>query len=224
VPDADTGVAGLPMPCRDAIAASSQQADPDAAAWTMRRAFDSILDGSAALRASITTQLASGATEFPIVSYADRAGADAGPQWYSMDDVIMGGVSNSSAAYNAAEQALVFAGHVTTDSGGGFASVRSRPWAGWQALGAAKGVRMSVKGDGRVYKLSLKVRPGPGPGLMLDGAFAQCVLCCCCDGAVCDSAASPLCPHPCLCTLSVCTWLYTVLFPNPDPSLFHRAV
>lgn len=50
---------------------------------------------------------------------------------------------------------------MTTAFNGGFASVRSLPWAGWAALGRGGGVRMLVRGDGRTYKLNLKVGVGP---------------------------------------------------------------
>jgi hypothetical protein len=48
---------------------------------------------------------------------------------------------------------------VRTDFNGGFASVRSRPWGGFASLGtpACRGVRLCVRGDGRTYKLTLKV-------------------------------------------------------------------
>ncbi len=51
----------------------------------------------------------------------------------------------------------MFSGRVTTDGGGGFASLRSDPWDGYLALGAAKGVRVMVKGDGRQYKINARV-------------------------------------------------------------------
>ena len=49
-------------------------------------------------------------------------------------------------------------GEVTTANNGGFASVRSAPWGGFALLGHAKALRMQVRGDGRTYKLTLKVR------------------------------------------------------------------
>lgn len=59
--------------------------------------------------------------------------------------------------FDSAEGAAVFSGRVTTDGGGGFASLRSDPWDGYMAFGAAKGVRLMVKGDGRQYKINAKV-------------------------------------------------------------------
>lgn len=54
----------------------------------------------------------------------------------------------------------VFQGHVSTDSNGGFASVRSQPaWPGWgsSVFGPdSNGVRLHVRGDGRQYKLTIQ--------------------------------------------------------------------
>lgn len=77
----------------------------------------------------------------------------------------MGGMSQSDGlTYNPADRAAVFSGRVTTDGGGGFASLRSDDWAGFSSLAAARGVRMTVQGDGRQYKLSAKVRAGRAVG------------------------------------------------------------
>jgi hypothetical protein len=48
-------------------------------------------------------------------------------------------------------------GNVTSAFNGGFASVRSLPWAGWAELRRGAGVRLLVRGDGRTYKLNVKV-------------------------------------------------------------------
>jgi NADH dehydrogenase [ubiquinone] 1 alpha subcomplex assembly factor 1 len=75
-----------------------------------------------------------------------------------LDDVIMGGASASTIQWSGPERALVFSGTVTTAFNGGFASVRSLPWAGWAALGRGRGVRLLVRGGPRpvTYKLNLK--------------------------------------------------------------------
>jgi hypothetical protein len=49
------------------------------------------------------------------------------------------------------------AGDVTTANNGGFASVRSAPWSGWSGLHGAEALELEVQGDGRIYKLNLKV-------------------------------------------------------------------
>ena len=65
-------------------------------------------------------------------------------------------------------------GSVTTAFNGGFASVRSLPWGGWAALANAAGVRLLVRGDGRTYKLNLKV----GPLLACCGRLPPLLACC----------------------------------------------
>ena len=45
---------------------------------------------------------------------------------------------------------------MTTANNGGFASVRSDTWGGYMAFHRSRGIRMSVQGDGRIYKLSAK--------------------------------------------------------------------
>jgi len=74
--------------------------------------------------------------------------------WYPIDDAVMGGVSRSRLRHDPAGFA-VFEGVVSLDRGGGFASVRSRP----RDLGAAGAVAyvLEVRGDGRRYKLSLRI-------------------------------------------------------------------
>ncbi len=65
-------------------------------------------------------------------------------------------------AYDPVEKAAVFSGRVTTDGGGGFASLRSDEWSGFATLTAARGIRLMVQGDGRQYKLNAKVGAGAG--------------------------------------------------------------
>ncbi|GBF89396.1 hypothetical protein Rsub_01968 [Raphidocelis subcapitata] len=128
---------------------------PSEAAWVLRRAFDQILDGSVAAMAAARAAVPPGAVDFPVLDCGEGLPA-AAPRWQVLDDVVMGGASSSSLGFSEAARALVFAGSVTTAFNGGFASVRSFPWAGWAALGGARGVRLVLRGDGRTYKLNLK--------------------------------------------------------------------
>jgi len=70
--------------------------------------------------------------------------------WGAVDDVVMGGVSNSNLIFK--EDKAVFTGNVSTDNNGGFVSVRSKnfnpPW----DLSAYQGIRLRVQGDGQRYK------------------------------------------------------------------------
>jgi monofunctional biosynthetic peptidoglycan transglycosylase len=77
--------------------------------------------------------------------------ADAEP-WSSIDDVVMGGVSDSEMVVE--EGTAVFRGELSLERGGGFCSVRSRPAAHDLSRYAALVVR--VRGDGHRYKLRLR--------------------------------------------------------------------
>jgi NADH dehydrogenase [ubiquinone] 1 alpha subcomplex assembly factor 1 len=87
----------------------------------------------------------------------DFATPDACP-WFSVDDGVMGGVSLSR--MHIENSLAVFTGNVSLDFGGGFASVRSDP--GFWDLSAFKGISLTLRGDGRRYKLILKSDAGLG--------------------------------------------------------------
>jgi len=73
--------------------------------------------------------------------------------WRSVDDVVMGGVSQS--ALLQLEQGIArFAGVVSLDHGGGFASVRTEP-RDWPTQGAVAFV-LRCRGDDHAYKLTLR--------------------------------------------------------------------
>ncbi len=82
----------------------------------------------------------------------DFADAEAHTGWRSVDDVVMGGVSDSDLRA-ASSQTVAFEGTVSLDHGGGFASIRS-PDRSWD-LGAFDGIRLRARGDGKRYKLTL---------------------------------------------------------------------
>jgi len=76
--------------------------------------------------------------------------------WHSIDDAVMGGISASRIDYDSRGYA-VFSGIVSFANNGGFASVRSRVIAPCRAGITAYG--LTVRGDGKTYKLSLRVDP-----------------------------------------------------------------
>jgi monofunctional biosynthetic peptidoglycan transglycosylase len=80
-------------------------------------------------------------------------------RWVGVHDRVMGGVSE--AALVQAGDHAVFAGTVSLEFGGGFASVRRTP--ADLDLGDQAGLRIRVRGDGKQYQLRLK------PGDRLDG-------------------------------------------------------
>ncbi|MGO2392827.1 MULTISPECIES: CIA30 family protein [unclassified Halomonas] len=75
-------------------------------------------------------------------------------RWYAVDDGVMGGVSQSR--FSVADGEGRFQGEVSLENGGGFASVRREPSDFESTLAGAKGIAVTVLGDGRTYQLRLK--------------------------------------------------------------------
>jgi hypothetical protein len=77
--------------------------------------------------------------------------------WTPVNDVVMGGVSRST--FKPAEPGTArFAGTVSLENSGGFASVRTAPRA-WNAAGAHAFV-LRARGDGRTYKFTVRTDDG----------------------------------------------------------------
>jgi uncharacterized protein YbjT (DUF2867 family) len=74
--------------------------------------------------------------------------------WGSVDDVVMGGVSESGMRWGGSS--AIFSGRVSTDNSGGFASVRTRNFDPTMDLTDYTGVELRVKGDGQRYKLFMR--------------------------------------------------------------------
>jgi hypothetical protein len=72
--------------------------------------------------------------------------------WKSIDDVVMGGRSQSQMVITTDKTAL-FEGRVSLENFGGFASVRSLPQE--HDLSAFQGLKIRVRGDGRIYQMRL---------------------------------------------------------------------
>lgn len=70
--------------------------------------------------------------------------------WGAVDDVVMGGVSESN--IRLCDGFAVFAGTVSTANSGGFASVRHRNFQPPLDLSSYEGIQLQVKGDGNRYK------------------------------------------------------------------------
>lgn len=86
-----------------------------------------------------------------MLDFCDPAAIDG---WSPIDDRVMGGVSQSHLSHHPGGYA-VFQGTVSLEHGGGFASVRHSNL----LLGDATtvGYRLHVRGDGKRYKLSLRM-------------------------------------------------------------------
>jgi uncharacterized protein YbjT (DUF2867 family) len=74
--------------------------------------------------------------------------------WGAVDDVVMGGVSESS--IRLIDNAALFTGIVSTANSGGFASVRTRNFDPPLNLAGYEGINLRVKGDGKRYKFILR--------------------------------------------------------------------
>ena len=87
----------------------------------------------------------------------DFARDDATTHWHPIDDVVMGGVSQSTLQPYARGIAC-FGGSVSLQHGGGFASVRTEPRQ-WNTAGAHAFV-LRCRGDGRQYKFTVRTDDG----------------------------------------------------------------
>ncbi|NJO73919.1 MAG: NAD(P)H-binding protein [Leptolyngbyaceae cyanobacterium RM1_406_9] len=78
--------------------------------------------------------------------------------WGALDDVVMGGVSQSSIRLGV--DGAAFSGTVSTANSGGFVSIRTRNFEPPLDLSQAEGIELCVKGDGNRYKLLLRSESG----------------------------------------------------------------
>jgi uncharacterized protein YbjT (DUF2867 family) len=76
--------------------------------------------------------------------------ADLTETWGAVDDVVMGGVSQST--IRLVDHKAIFGGIVSTEQNGGFASVRTRNFSPPMDLSAYQGIELRVVGDGKRYK------------------------------------------------------------------------
>eukprot|EP00741_Cyanophora_paradoxa_P003625 tig00000093_g3522.t1 len=143
-----------------ALARAAQQGDTEAA-WTMRRAFDSIIASTfdtAQQPRPVNVAEASRPRSGSEPSYPINAMTMGLCRWNIVNDTVMGGRSSSTARVTGAGE-LEWTGNVTKAGGGGFASVRGAP-PGPLNWGGAEGVDMKVAGDGQRYKIQLRTDAG----------------------------------------------------------------
>ncbi|KAL4444961.1 hypothetical protein ABPG77_004011 [Micractinium sp. CCAP 211/92] len=119
------------------------------------------LNGMKNLLAAVGAQLSG--TGSRLLFSPDGRGAVQG--WGSLDDVVMGGISESGFAIRQGVgedggPCGVFAGSVTTANNGGFASVRTRNLEPPLDLSGYNGIELRVKGDGKRYKLIIRDSAG----------------------------------------------------------------
>eukprot|EP01026_Neomeris_dumetosa_P045110 TRINITY_DN3820_c0_g1_i2.p1 TRINITY_DN3820_c0_g1~~TRINITY_DN3820_c0_g1_i2.p1 ORF type:complete len:254 (-),score=16.15 TRINITY_DN3820_c0_g1_i2:216-872(-) len=73
--------------------------------------------------------------------------------FFNLNDGVMGGVSTGTITYDPIEEAGRFFGTTLTDNNGGFSSVRSATSKSLASPGK-QGIRLVVKGDGKIYRVS----------------------------------------------------------------------
>lgn len=81
--------------------------------------------------------------------------------WGALDDVVMGGVSESTFQIDRRGSEIggptgVFKGVVSTANNGGFTSIRTKNFSVPEDLSAYDGLELRLKGDGRKYKLIIR--------------------------------------------------------------------
>jgi monofunctional biosynthetic peptidoglycan transglycosylase len=97
-----------------------------------------------------------------LFDFRDKTQAE---HWVAINDNVMGGVSQGSASITE-DSCLSFSGAISLENNGGFASIRTSPRD--FDLAGYTGIRITVKGDGRVYQFRLR------PDRNFDGvAFKQ---------------------------------------------------
>ncbi len=78
-------------------------------------------------------------------------------RWGALDDVVMGGVSQSQLILGT--DGAVFTGHVSTANSGGFVSIRTKNCEPPLDLSAYSGIQIRLKGDGQRYKFFVRSSP-----------------------------------------------------------------
>lgn len=91
-----------------------------------------------------------------------------GPTWFTVNDVVMGGVSTSSANIDPETERLSFSGNLSLENNGGFASIRSQE--GTYDLSAYDGIALRVRGDGKIYRFRIRTEEA-GPEIAYTALF-----------------------------------------------------
>jgi uncharacterized protein YbjT (DUF2867 family) len=101
---------------------------------------------------AVSTQVST-ANELQLFDFTQPT-TDLRDTWGAVDDVVMGGVSESG--IRVAAGYAIFSGNVSIDNSGGFASVRTRNFDPSLNLSNYRGIELRVKGDGQRYKFFVR--------------------------------------------------------------------
>ncbi|MEI2579541.1 CIA30 family protein [Scytonema sp. PRP1] len=161
-------VRSLFAPTEEVPTPSQNQIEPVQADLASPKAISDVLEGVSAI-------ICVNGTDYPLAPLIDAAAdnlsrpgqlvfdfvnptTDLKEVWGALDDVVMGGVSQSSIRLD--KDGAVFSGIVSTSNSGGFVSIRTRNFEPPLDLSQAEGVELCVKGDGDRYKLLLRSESG----------------------------------------------------------------
>lgn len=114
------------------------------------KGISALVDAAADAFSKTTTP----STPAPVPVWTFDAADAVASTWGPLDDVVMGGVSESAAKIEGGE--LVFSGTLSKQNSGGFASIRSVNAPNPLDLRAYDGLHVRVKGDGGRYKLIVR--------------------------------------------------------------------
>lgn len=131
------------------LACSSGSEDPSA----ITEASTTSTTTATSVAAPVPTTAPAGVTIFDFAEPGSIGG------WSTVNDTVMGGVSNSSVTWE--EGALLFAGSVSLENNGGFTSVVSPVVTGLGApVVGAEALVLTGQGDGREYVVQLRAASG----------------------------------------------------------------
>ena len=138
----------------DQAAASDQ---PTRNAWTLRRALDTVWNEVAAPTNSEAEPASS--DRWTSVYEFDQDETQASSRWFSVNDNVMGGISQGGMK-RVDDSIASFQGALSLENNGGFSTVRSA--AADLGLAGHEGLVIRVRGDGRTYALSALKSDGRG--------------------------------------------------------------
>jgi NADH dehydrogenase [ubiquinone] 1 alpha subcomplex assembly factor 1 len=145
-PEVDPTAVAPTVAVTEPVATTPETTTPE----TTSPAPDTTTPDSATPAAASTTAVVDAAR--PLVTFTDVVSVDG---WSNIDDTVMGGVSASTTSWESGR--LVFAGDLSLENNGGFASIRgpADPALG-AAIGDATALVVDAEGDGRTYVLQLR--------------------------------------------------------------------
>ena len=131
----------------ESLRAATQDHTANAAAWTLRGGIDRAIQ----LQLLARTLKESAMVPRSSTRLFDFDSSEAVAEWFSVNDDVMGGISQSRMVV-ADRSVARFEGALSLENNGGFATIRSR--ARDLGLAGAEGLRFRVRGDGRTYRVS----------------------------------------------------------------------